>query len=338
MDSCGENDATADFWVPSRRIKYLHKPTVVEFLREAVSAYSPIILTGLADHWRAIDSWNLDYFERCCGDLEVEINVTPDGLGDCVKETADGQRCFCYPAEHIMKMKTFCNAMNDRHPSDAVLYLSQQDNNFVKSFSSISADIEPSLPIANEAFGCVEAEATNIWIGDERSTSSLHKDFFENMYAVVYGEKTFTLLPPTDIQFLKEGEFPTRRYKVDKSSPGGIVYTDVSLTAEGCPCEVLQWIDVEVDKTTHFEDMPKHRRLHPICCTVRPGEILYIPAMWYHQVSQTTLTIAVNYWYEMRFDFRYVFYQMSCGQNSLCLQSAPEIEIGRSGANDKVET
>ena len=31
--------------------------------------------------------------------------------------------------------------------------------------------------------------------------------------------------------------------------------------------------------------------------------------MWYHYVTQTCLTIAVNYWYDQRFDFRYVFYQ-----------------------------
>ena len=39
------------------------------------------------------------------------------------------------------------------------------------------------------------------------------------------------------------------------------------------------------------------------------GEVLYIPSMWYHYVTQTCLTIAVNYWYDQRFDFRYVFYQ-----------------------------
>ena len=31
--------------------------------------------------------------------------------------------------------------------------------------------------------------------------------------------------------------------------------------------------------------------------------------MWYHRVSQTCLTISVNYWYEQNFDFRFIFYQ-----------------------------
>jgi hypothetical protein len=47
----------------------------------------------------------------------------------------------------------------------------------------------------------------------------------------------------------------------------------------------------------------------PVRCTLLPGEILYIPAMWYHRVSQSCLTIAVNYWVEQTFDFKFAFYQ-----------------------------
>jgi len=39
--------------------------------------------------------------------------------------------------------------------------------------------------------------------------------------------------------------------------------------------------------------------------TVDPGDVLYLPALWYHSVSQrssaTGLCIAVNYWYDMDF-------------------------------------
>ena len=32
-------------------------------------------------------------------------------------------------------------------------------------------------------------EATNLWIGDERSVTSFHHDHYENMYAVLCGTK-----------------------------------------------------------------------------------------------------------------------------------------------------
>ena len=30
--------------------------------------------------------------------------------------------------------------------------------------------------------------------------------------------------------------------------------------------------------------------------------MLYLPALWFHQVSQSCETVAINYWYDMRFD------------------------------------
>ncbi|EEC84781.1 hypothetical protein OsI_31822 [Oryza sativa Indica Group] len=50
----------------------------------------------------------------------------------------------------------------------------------------------------------------------------------------------------------------------------------------------------------------------PIRCTVRAGEMLYLPSMWFHHVSQSPgpngLTIAVNYWYDMQFDIKYAYF------------------------------
>jgi jumonji domain-containing protein 7 len=95
-----------------------------------------------------------------------------------VKETAT----FCYPAETSMIMSTFRDMMENPLPDDAIAYLSEQDNNLRKSFPELLQDIEASLPLADEAFGC-QPEATNIWIGDERSVSSLHKGI-SGMYLV----------------------------------------------------------------------------------------------------------------------------------------------------------
>jgi len=43
-------------------------------------------------------------------------------------------------------------------------------------------------------------------------------------------------------------------------------------------------------------------------CRVNKGEILYLPSMWLHRVTQSKLTIAVNYWYDMEFDLRWVYF------------------------------
>jgi jumonji domain-containing protein 7 len=89
-------------------------------------------------------------------------------------QVVNGEATFCYPAETHMTMSTFRAMMEAPEPDDAVPYLSEQDNNFNKSFPELRGDIASSIPLADEAFGCLP-EATNIWIGDERSVSSLHK-------------------------------------------------------------------------------------------------------------------------------------------------------------------
>lgn len=39
-------------------------------------------------------------------------------------------------------------------------------------------DVEPFVALAGEAFGN-EPDAVNLWIGDDRSVSAVHKDHYE---------------------------------------------------------------------------------------------------------------------------------------------------------------
>lgn len=41
----------------------------------------------------------------------------------------------------------------------------------------------------------------------------------------------------------------------------------------------------------------------------RTQDILYLPSLWYHRVSQRGITVAVNYWHDMQFDHKYVHYR-----------------------------
>lgn len=58
----------------------------------------------------------------------------------------------------------------------------------------------------------------NIWIGGNRCVSSMHKDHYENIYCVVRGSKTFTILPPHDGYSLYEDEFHAARYQWNEST------------------------------------------------------------------------------------------------------------------------
>ncbi|XP_076929672.1 lysine-specific demethylase JMJ32-like [Bidens hawaiensis] len=143
------------------------------------------------------------------------------------------------------------------------------------------------------------------------SETSFHKDHYENLYAVVTGEKHFLLLPPTDVHRMYVREYPAARYNYSQETG------EFKLEIENPPRNV-PWCSVnpyplpenkekEMSKFPLYFNGPK-----PFEVTVKAGEILYLPSMWFHYVRQTPdsrgLTIAVNYWYDMQFDIKYAYF------------------------------
>lgn len=151
------------------------------------------------------------------------------------------------------------------------------------------------------------------------------------MYCVVKGQKHFTLLPPADVACLYESEFPTMRYchTTTPSASDSDSNSDAAAAAEAArltarfhatyPAHTAwrlvpspetgdtPWIPVDplaIDTTV----FPLAALLKPLECVVHAGEMLYLPAMWYHRATQLCPTISVNYWHDMDFDCKYVYY------------------------------
>lgn len=79
-------------------------------------------------------------------------------------------------------------------------------------YTALEGDCDAEIGWASEAIGC-GPEAVNLWIGNELSETSFHKDHYENIYAVVTGEKHFLLLPPTDVHRMYIRNYPAAQYK-----------------------------------------------------------------------------------------------------------------------------
>lgn len=304
-----------DHWAPLTTCKYYKKPpTDLEFVRDVLTQHIPCIINGLIEEWPALEKWDFDYLINRTNNQEVHVNFTQSGDADSVKYI-DNDWYFVYPTEVKMKMHDFINMIKIKEDDDAVPYLSQQDDNLRKHFSTLLDDITIGLPLADSSFKDPHSAeennltAANLWIGDERSVSSLHKDFYENFYCCISGEKTFILFPPADIAFMNEAEYKTKRYdykKMHDNQINRIKQCDIHITDEDCPNEIVSWIANDPALSSSF-----FKDCHPILVTLKKGETLYLPAMWYHRVSQTQPTIAVNFWYEQRFDHRYVHYQLA---------------------------
>jgi hypothetical protein len=145
----------------------------------------------------------------------------------------------------------------------------------------------------------VSPDAVNLWIGNEQAVSSMHKDHYENLFYVLSGEKVFVLCPPADAPFLYQAEFDSGTFQQQKSG-------EWIVTENGGDSQV-KWIQGNVEPLVDNKDAaPTNQPLlsltHPRRVHVKAGEMLNLPALWFHQVAQTCETVGINYWYDMQFD------------------------------------
>ena len=84
------------------------------------------------------------------------------------------------------------------------------------------------------------------------------------------------------------------------------------------PPSHTQWCPIDLEAAARDPDLHsiKYPRYHdgpsPLVVNVGPGDMLYLPAMWYHYVQQDELeaeaVIAVNFWYDMQFDAKFAYF------------------------------
>lgn len=179
----------------------------------------------------------------------------------------------------------------------------------------------PSFPFAEQAFGTGPPEAINLWIGNERSVSSMHKDHYENLFYVCSGQKEFLLCPPADTIYFSEEDFETGEFCPQQSNSDdgsershqawAVVACDNGDDGEEYSHSTTRWIVSDVNKciNEHSDsEFPLLSKAHPIKVLVSEGEMLYIPSLWYHRVTQTCETVGVNYWFDMKFDHRWCYF------------------------------
>jgi hypothetical protein len=105
------------------------------------------------------------------------------------------------------------------------------------------------------------------WIGPAGTVTPLHCDYDDNIFAQIWGTKRIFLSPPHHDEFLYASE------------ANAILF--------GSP------VDPEAPD---FEKFPLARQATMIECVVQPGEMLYVPAGWYHQVRALTFSLSSNRW------------------------------------------
>ncbi|XP_072896420.1 bifunctional peptidase and (3S)-lysyl hydroxylase JMJD7 isoform X1 [Hemitrygon akajei] len=203
------------------------------------------------------------------------------------------------PEERQVLFREFLDIVERKQAARGVFYIQKQCSNLTQEFPELLKDVESHIPWMTEALG-KSPDAVNFWLGESAAVTSLHKDHYENLYCVISGEKHFILLPPTDRPFIPYELFQPATYKVNEDGSFDVI--DVQ-NAEKVPWIPLDPLDPDLSR------FPEYAHAKPLHCTVRAGEMLYLPSLWFHHVRQSHGCIAVNFWYDMEYDIKYNYFQ-----------------------------
>eukprot|EP00397_Hematodinium_sp_SG-2012_P037763 GEMP01040975.1.p1 GENE.GEMP01040975.1~~GEMP01040975.1.p1 ORF type:complete len:417 (+),score=104.85 GEMP01040975.1:516-1766(+) len=267
------------------------------FYRDFVSTSRPCIVRSDATKSR---SRTIEWILSQCGDSMVSVNCTPNGLADAVINGV-----FVKPLMEKMTFSTFWQRLQGQGEKD-VVYVSEQNDSLRREFPQLFQD-PPILDAFDERH---PLDAVNFWLGDERSYSSFHKDSYENFYSVLFGTKIFWLVPPTAAWCMHERLFPMAKWT---GGPQKWKLEAEEGEVPWIPVDARQWeqSDEYHEQYPDFANAPFHR------VEIAEGESLYLPSLWYHAASQRGVMAAVNYWFDMQFDCKWVYYQYLRDMNNL---------------------
>jgi Cupin-like domain len=226
-----------------------------EFAREYMTGLCrPVIVRDAMDDWRARDEWTFDFFAKRYGDRRV---VVTDRL---VRPTTARRVSF---SEYMVYCQMpFMTALG-RVPTPTPFYLTglspfSDDPELLDSFSDPyfieNQYRQLSGPLLNWYFD----NFSWLFIGPKGTVSPLHVDLFGThaWLAQLEGRKHFLLFSPEDAGFLYEGQ-------VDLFHPD-------------------------------LERFPLIEKARPVEAVLEPGEVIFIPARWAHQVISLDPSISLT--------------------------------------------
>jgi hypothetical protein len=246
----------------------LERPDPDAFHREFVRPGRPAVLAGVADRWRACVLWSPEYFARLLPDLEVRVEVWE---GDPSRNDPSDYIRSARPRK--MRLGEFCAAASGG-ATGRKLYLAQCP--ILTSAPRLREEIDPPVAYMRVPRLAPPLLVRKIrmdpllWLGPAGVVTTAHFDLAHNLFAQIRGVKKVLLFPPEQSPLL---------YYPHDAFERNIHFSPV---------------DVEQPDLAAF---PRFAEARPLEVTVRAGEILFIPVMWWHHLRALEASVSLNFWW-----------------------------------------
>lgn len=243
--------------------------TAEQFLREVVLPCRPTVLRGLVKDWPVVRSAQSamlfgDYIKRFDAGREMEAFFgAPQIAGKYYY--AEDFRGFNFERRQMRLVAALDLILSslDQSGAPSVYAGSLPVNDYLPGFAAQNA--MPLLPLS---------VVPRIWLG-HASNVSAHYDTVDNLACVVAGRRRFTLYAPQLIENLYVGP--------------------IDNTMAGQPVSLAASSPRDDEKYPRFAQI----RDQALVAELEPGDALYLPKLWWHQVEALSpFNGLVNYWWD----------------------------------------
>lgn len=242
-----------------------------QFRRDILEGCRPVVLRGLVGQWPAVEAARRsphdlkEYLAAFDVGLRVEAFVGDPAIAGKYYYTAD-LKGFNFQRQELKFLEALERMLwSLDQPGAASLYVG----------SVPLADCAPGFSSANPMPLLPAPAGARIWFGHRANVSS-HYDTFDNLACVIAGRRRFTLYAPELIGKLYMGP-------IDHTMAG----PPVSLAAAGGA--------QDAGRFPLFESI----RGQALVAELEPGDALYLPKLWWHQVeSLAPFNAMVNHWWD----------------------------------------
>jgi hypothetical protein len=241
------------------------------FEREIVPKGEPAVFRGLVDDWPPVRAAK-DGVEALSGMLSFAATDEPFQAWFAPPEV-DGR--FNYNPDF-----SGFNFERKLATVDQLLELLLRQRGQEKPFSMYAGGIPirkhlpgliPNIPVT--MLDMKRETLISLWLGNRTHTAT-HWDQSSNLACVVAGRRRFTLFPPEQLKNLYVGP--------------------LEVTLAGQPISLVDIDSPDLETYPRFAEALQHARR----AELGPGDALYIPAMWWHDVlSLEDFGCLINFWW-----------------------------------------
>jgi hypothetical protein len=248
------------------KLKSASWPLTARDFENLTEAREPVIFRGAAADWPCTRLWSNDYLQQRWGTKSVTVTRSDTPLFK-----ADPERGHYTPDQ--MQSMTFADFLQHTTASHGPphFYLHRQ------SLDLHLPELRDEI-VVPEQIRDFRTLIISLWMGPAGSITPIHHDFTDNFFVQVRGRKRVILFRPEP-----EAAFYRMPFRAGNGRPSWHISRVGSLESE------------------NREAFPRFETADVIDVVVEQGDLLYIPAFFWHEVhSLDSPSISLSYWWEER--------------------------------------